>query len=305
MNSIFFSVIIPLYNKEKHIKRTLESALNQTFSDFEIIIVNDGSTDKSCEIVESISDPRIHLIHQENGGPSKARNRGIKEAKGQFIAFLDADDEWLPEKLEKQYELHNENPEVVWSCSGYKVVGGRKQQTVLYRKEGVLPDAIDAIADGLSIWTSTVVIQKDVFENERLLFNEEISRSEDIEVWYKLACIYPKIGSINEVLSIYNIKVVGSLTNTAMEEKDFPFLTLYSRIDKELASIGETRSNKLIRKIDSLIEDSMFRVWGTTREFKVYDKLSNLIIDKKLLIVLKYTSFLPISIKKIIWKVFR
>ena len=72
------------------------------------------------------------MIFQKNGGPSKARNRGIKEATGQFIAFLDADDEWFPEKLELQYELHSENPELVWSCSGYKVVGGVREQTVYF-----------------------------------------------------------------------------------------------------------------------------------------------------------------------------
>ncbi len=78
----YFSVIIPLYNKEKYILQTLKSILRQTFSTFEIIIVDDGSTDNSCNIVESIVDLRIHLIRQDNGGPSKARNAGIRLAKG-------------------------------------------------------------------------------------------------------------------------------------------------------------------------------------------------------------------------------
>ncbi len=303
MNPIYFSVIIPLYNKDKYIKRTLDSVLKQTFTNFEIIIVDDGSTDNSCEIVESISDPRIRWIRQENGGPSKARNRGIKEAKGQFIAFLDADDQWLPEKLEKQYGLHSKNPEVVWSCSGYKVVGGIREQTVSYSEEGILADAIDAIVDGLTIWTSTVVIRKDVFQNERLYFNEDIHRSEDIEVWYKLACLYPKIGYIKEQPAIYNIKLDGSLTNTAMGKEDFPFLTLRSRLDKELAATEETRRSKLIKNINQISKNSIFRVWGTTKNFKVYNELFKPVIDDKLLIVLYYTSFLPNIIKKIIWKV--
>jgi glycosyltransferase involved in cell wall biosynthesis len=95
-----FSVVIPLHNKETTVGRALQSVLNQTVQDFEVIVVNDGSTDQGPFLVKSISDPRIRLIDQENQGVSAARNRGIAEAKHELIAFLDADDEWLPEFLE-------------------------------------------------------------------------------------------------------------------------------------------------------------------------------------------------------------
>lgn len=91
-----FSVIIPLYNKRETIARALNSVLAQTVQDFEITVVNDGSTDGGEKVVEGFSDPRIRLIHQENRGVSAARNRGIAEAKAELIAFLDGDDEWLP-----------------------------------------------------------------------------------------------------------------------------------------------------------------------------------------------------------------
>lgn len=94
------SVIIPLYNKEPIIERSLQSVLSQDYDDFEVVVVNDGSTDRSADIVRSINDPRIRLIEQENGGPSKARNTGVKNAKGEWILFLDADDEMLPGALE-------------------------------------------------------------------------------------------------------------------------------------------------------------------------------------------------------------
>ena len=93
------SVIIPLYNKEAIIERSLQSVLSQDYDDFEVVIVNDGSTDRSMDIVRSIQDPRLVLIEQENGGPSKARNTGVKNAKGDWIVFLDADDELLPGAL--------------------------------------------------------------------------------------------------------------------------------------------------------------------------------------------------------------
>lgn len=105
------SVIIPLYNKETIIERSLKSVLSQDYDDFEVIIVNDGSTDRSMEIVRSIQDPRIVLIEQENGGPSKARNTGVMHAKGEWILFLDADDELLPDAFSHLYALTSIHPE--------------------------------------------------------------------------------------------------------------------------------------------------------------------------------------------------
>ncbi|QYS90674.1 glycosyltransferase family 2 protein [Flavobacterium covae] len=93
-NTFLFSVIIPLYNKENYIYNTLISVINQTYTYFEIIIVNDGSTDKSLEIVKNINDSRIKIFEQNNKGVSSARNLGIKNATGSLIAFLDADDLW-------------------------------------------------------------------------------------------------------------------------------------------------------------------------------------------------------------------
>ena len=112
------SVIIPLYNKEKQIARTLQTVLEQTFQAFEIVIVDDGSTDGSVQEIEQIKDSRIRLIHQQNGGVSAARNRGITEARYDLVAFLDADDEWKPTYLETQYQLYQKYPECsVYACN--------------------------------------------------------------------------------------------------------------------------------------------------------------------------------------------
>ena len=105
------SVVIPLYNKEASIAQSLKSVLSQEYDDFEVVIVDDGSTDGSVGVVEAINDPRIRLIKQENGGPSKARNTGVKNAKGEWILFLDADDELEPDALEyfaKNINKHND-----------------------------------------------------------------------------------------------------------------------------------------------------------------------------------------------------
>ena len=100
MEQILFSVIIPLYNKQDYITRTINSVLNQTYQNFEIIVVDDGSTDKSLSVVKTIKDKRIKVFSQKNLGVSNARNKGIKQSKGNYIAFLDADDEFLPRYLD-------------------------------------------------------------------------------------------------------------------------------------------------------------------------------------------------------------
>lgn len=127
------SVVIPLYNKEKSIASTLQTVLNQTFTDYEIVIVNDGSTDNSVIEVEKVQDDRIRLIHQQNAGVSAARNRGIEEAKGELIAFLDADDEWKPEYLVTQYQLSLKYPECsVFACNyEFRDVEGKVTPTII------------------------------------------------------------------------------------------------------------------------------------------------------------------------------
>jgi GT2 family glycosyltransferase len=102
------SVIIPLYNKAPHVRRALDSVAAQTFTDFEAIVVDDGSTDGGARAVAEFADPRFRLVSQRNAGPGAARNRGIREARGELLAFLDADDEWLPDFLEEGVRLLDE-----------------------------------------------------------------------------------------------------------------------------------------------------------------------------------------------------
>lgn len=115
----FFSVIVPVYNKEKYIKKTLESILNQNFQDFEIIIVDDGSTDASIDIIKQFKDDRIFLHQQKNSGVAIARNVGGKLAKGKVLSFLDADDLWLPEHLSEIKSLFDKFNNAHFFATGY------------------------------------------------------------------------------------------------------------------------------------------------------------------------------------------
>ena len=114
-----YSIVIPLYNKEKYIARAIKSVLAQTYQEFEIIVINDGCTDNSANEVAMFDDDRIKIINQVNAGVSAARNRGILEAKQSFIAFLDADDEWYPDYLESIANLQGAYPECQVFATSY------------------------------------------------------------------------------------------------------------------------------------------------------------------------------------------
>ena len=119
----FFSVVMPIYNKGPHIGRAIRSVLNQSFEDFELILVNDASTDNSLEEIEKVVDPRIRLFHREVPGPGgyAARNLGIREAYAEWVAFLDADDEWYPQHLEEYLKIISKFPAVGMLSCGYRI----------------------------------------------------------------------------------------------------------------------------------------------------------------------------------------
>lgn len=136
------SVIIPLFNKAPFIERALRSVAAQTFADFEIIVVDDGSTDGGLTIVEKFNDSRLLIVGQENAGPGAARNRGLREARGEFVAFLDADDEWLPEYLSESVHLLDDHSDAAAVSSGYFAFPAGISTKSLWQSRG--------LADGLT-----------------------------------------------------------------------------------------------------------------------------------------------------------
>ena len=173
------SVIIPVYNVEDYISETLDSLMNQTIKDFEIIIINDGSTDKSLEIIEGYMNKHknIVLINQENGGPSKARNRGIEEANGEFIVFMDSDDLMPEDSLEVRYNLAKKNEADIVVCGTYKYDGKEKwPMKKHFLKEGIK----DIKKDYDLLWTlgpCNKIFKSSLIKEIR--FPEDIRYSED------------------------------------------------------------------------------------------------------------------------------
>lgn len=139
------SVVIPLYNKAHTIVNTLNTVFAQTYQDFEVVIVNDGSTDNSVEVVQQhFNDKRIRIIHQKNAGVSVARNRGVDESKGDYIAFLDGDDEWHPDYLSIINDTISKYPQAGMICTG-GLIGNKKKS-----KQGWLQDCQEIFRKNLS-----------------------------------------------------------------------------------------------------------------------------------------------------------
>ncbi len=190
------SIVIPLYNKADSIKSTLDSVIAQTWSEFEIIIIDDGSTDNSVERAGSCTDKRIRLIRQENQGVSAARNRGIEEARFDYIAFLDADDEWENDYLECQVNLIRSFPGCgVFGCAyqfrNYKGIEKKIQLNNLSfeGKKGILTNYfVVASSSHPPLWTSAVVVEK-----KYLIqiggFPVGIKIGEDLLAWARLAVL--------------------------------------------------------------------------------------------------------------------
>lgn len=178
------SVIIPLYNKETIIERSLQSVLSQDYEDFEVVIVNDGSTDRSMDIVRSIQDPRIVLIEQENGGPSKARNTGVQHAKGEWIVFLDADDELLPNALHHFFKLIVSHSDADFiSCSFYdKTTDGCYKRNI--RTGYIVNPFKDFILRKFITRTGASIYKKECCLQHP--FNNQIKRNEDFDVWFRM-----------------------------------------------------------------------------------------------------------------------
>ncbi len=205
VDSFPISVVIPLYNKQKAIVNTLQSVLQQTISDFEVVVVDDGSTDNSLSVVQGIDDGRIRIIHKDNGGVSSARNVGIKAAGGQYVALLDGDDLWEPTFLEEQIKLIEEFPDAgMWGVNYAFVKNSRCwecHQGMGKGFRGYVENYFGTRHNDL-FCSSSVVIRKDVFDTTGY-FDERISASEDLDMWYRIILHYPVV-YYDKVLVYYN-----------------------------------------------------------------------------------------------------
>ncbi len=214
---IKFSVVMPLYNKEKYISNTIKSVLSQTYKNFELIIVDDGSTDNSFTIAKSFQDKRITIYKRDNAGASVARNFGISKASGEFIAFIDGDDIWYNDFLETIMKMIYKYPDlkVFGTNIGLKNYNAKDKHyinTSTTEESIVIKDYFyQKIKDDIYLTASSAVVKKEVF-NDVGCFQEGLKNWEDLDMWARIALKYD-IGFSKRICSVYQQQIEHSASS--------------------------------------------------------------------------------------------
>lgn len=192
------TIVIPLYNKERQVLQTLQTVFAQSYTDYEVVVVDDGSTDSGAALVESLGDSRIRLIHQANAGVSAARNRGIAEARGEYVAFLDADDEWDSDYLATQMSLAERYPTCSVFATNYRFRDqlGRETPTILRHlrlatTDGILTNYFEVASDSHPPICSISIMVRTAAIRAVGGFPLGIKSGEDLLTWARLAVRYP------------------------------------------------------------------------------------------------------------------
>ncbi|WP_373495438.1 glycosyltransferase family 2 protein, partial [Aquiflexum sp.] len=283
--------IIPLYNKSKYIQRAIDSVLNQTFRDYEIIIINDGTTDGGEKLVEEKYGDKLRLIYQTNQGVSIARNRGIKKAKFPWIAFLDADDYWHPDYLEfvaKLIVLHPENGIIGTHYSSNAL---ESNPTLSYFK---LDNYFKRAVRNTMFFTSATAIRKDFFDHN-IGFDPEIKLGEDIDVWLRASLYFGDGYYISNTLVYY-----GQEDDKRATQKKYPLhQTLipklsgkdyFSRVKKS----SEFSENGFLEFRDKWIYFTLFPHYGLKANKKPIAVVLNNMPNRYLLV--RFFYFLPFDL---------
>lgn len=270
------SIIVPIYNAEKYLERCINSILVQTFTDFELILINDGSTDQSAEIMDQYArkDPRVVAIHQKNSGVSAARNTGIRAAKGKYIGFVDADDTVEPMMYQKLYEsIEHECADIAmvgWS----KIIFGQKELVPIFKKnngyrvlerEKLLEKIFDENEQAIIATVWNKLINAELVK--QIPFNAEIAYGEDTWYSYQLIMNSKKIVCINEALYNYYI-YPGSASNGGVTgERKLIHVIIYKKISENLRKKGYI---SLADQTYAFFVDFLLRELNETQDSKEY-----------------------------------
>ena len=262
-----FSVIVPLYNKAPYVRKALESIVNQTFRDYEVIIVNDGSTDNSLDVINElferfkILDFRFKLLNQENAGVAAARNNGVAASEGEYVCFLDADDWWEPTFLEEMDKLIEEYPEAGLYATNYVYYKPGKTRVMLDIQRGYINYQEEYIKNGAMPVTSiTTCMPRKVFD-EMGGFPLGIKLGEDFLLWAKTALHY-KVAFCEKPLAYYNNDVPASLRATRnLHKPEYHMLFNLEEIERELRAKSEEVRAEWKALLDKLRVSGLMEYW--------------------------------------------
>lgn len=280
----YFSIVIPVYNKERFVDGTLKSVLNQSFTDFEIILINDGSTDQSEAKILEFNDDRIRYFSKENEGVATARNFGIEKAVSDYICFLDADDYWFPGFLETMHLYTSEMTEQkVFACAieiGTKNNFIKAQYSIAKKSDFEIVNFFEASQKECVLWTSGVCIHKSVFEKVGT-FDTKIRHGEDTELWIRIGLAFP-IVFINKVLAryIYDEKSISRKLNYFFETYTF---NKYATQEKENPALKKYMD---LNRFSAVIKSNLNGDWKTSMEIYAEIDLKKLSLKKRILLQL-------------------
>ena len=294
-----FSVVIPLYNKENFIENTIQSLLNQTFSDFEVLVVNDCSTDTSEQLVARFDDPRINIIqHSVNKGLSASRNTGIKSANANYIAFLDADDLWKPSFLEKIDVLINQYPEASLFATKYEVLH-KKNRIVThdfklknFTKHGIIKNFFESNLNQSIYYPSCLCVKKIVFEDVGY-YNEEVNYSEDVDFNLRAHATY-KLAYWDEAAVTYLLDSENQITQNGLKGKTIPDYDFYE------AQFKGRQDIKKYLDFQRYIKAKLFKLDGDNKRYlDMIQSMDTSNLNKTQRILLKSPRFVLLGIGKI------
>ncbi|MFV0572256.1 MAG: glycosyltransferase family 2 protein [Xanthomarina gelatinilytica] len=290
---LFFSIIIPLYNKEAYIKNTLKSVLNQVYVNFEILVINDGSTDKSLEVINSLKDPRIKVYSKDNEGVSAARNFGIKHAIGKYVAFLDADDLWDSKFLNHISNLILLFPSENIFTTALKIRTRKTTYPANYNylpreKPIIITDFFSASMDHPILSGSSCVIKKKCLEKIGL-FNTTLKTGEDTDFWIRIGVLHKIVFSTKVLVTV----VISEESLTKQNRKEYKALD-FSTFEKHIQSNPSLGFYLNKNKFSSAIK---YRLVGDKINFQ---KLKNEIDFKRLNFKQKLLLNSPLFITKLI-----
>jgi glycosyltransferase involved in cell wall biosynthesis len=299
-DEIKISVVIPLYNKDKSIKRTIETVLNQTYKNFELIIVNDGSTDLSLEIVRLIYDKRIRIIDKSNGGVSSARNAGIKASSNEYIAFLDADDLWEETYLEEICKLIEKCPDAGLLGTSYRLADKQNKIIEVFNSlpgsfNGYITNYFKIALKNMLYHSSASTYKKNVFNNLGL-FDEALSRGEDIDMWIRLA-LFEKIAFFNKPLATYSLGAENRATERIDDWNKYLIwnLSRYSEFEKRNKDFKLFIDNYRLLYIRNCLS-------GSKNEVKGINTILNAIDLKNFPLFWTIMKFLPDNLRILMYK---
>lgn len=258
------SVVIPTYNREKVIIRAVNSVISQTYQNFEIIIVDDGSTDNTIDIINKINDKRIKIIKNDHKGANHARNTGIINSKGKYIAFLDSDDEWMPEKLEYQLAFMKDNDFAI-SFTPYMMERSQKIVPEDYRDSITKKDyVLDNLRKHNIIGTPTIILRRDIAITDGM-FNESLKRLQDYDLVIRLIKKH-RIGCCPKVLLFAHDDDKGRLSNDDDELKKS--LIYIANQNPDFIDIEESEVYKLILQKDYEFGEALADSFNDSHCFK-------------------------------------